>query len=44
MGVGASSTVTNLTIEKLQTNYCAIEANHDVNGCLLSGSLDSFKN
>jgi hypothetical protein len=32
MGVGASSSIrdTNLTIEKLQTNYHAFEANHDV--------------
>jgi hypothetical protein len=34
MGVGASSTVrdTNLTTKKLQTNYHAFEANHDVVG------------
>jgi hypothetical protein len=34
MGVGASSSVrdTNLTIEKLQANYHAFEANHDVVG------------
>ncbi len=34
MGVGSSSIVrnTNLTIEKLQTNYRAFEANHDVMG------------
>ncbi len=34
MGLGASSSVrdTNLTIEKLQINYHAFEANHDVVG------------
>jgi hypothetical protein len=34
MGVGASSLVknTNLTTKKLQTNYHAFEANHDVVG------------
>jgi hypothetical protein len=34
MGVGASSSLKdiNLTTEKLQTNYHAFEANHDVVG------------
>jgi len=34
MGVGSSSIVrnTNLTTEKLQTNYHAFEANYDVMG------------
>jgi hypothetical protein len=34
MGIGTSSSVrdTNLPIEKLQTNYLAFEANHDVMG------------
>jgi hypothetical protein len=34
MGVGASSSLryTNLTIDKLQTNYHEFEANHDVVG------------
>jgi hypothetical protein len=45
MGVGASSLVrdTNLTIEKLQINYHAFEANHDVVGIFLQALQTPFK-
>jgi hypothetical protein len=45
MGVGTSSLVrdTNLTIEKLQTNYHTFEANHDVVGVFFQALHTPFK-